>query len=356
MKSKTGLSLIFCAMLAAGAVASTAEAAKVGVSMPTQSLQRWNQDGANMKASLEKSGHEVELLFAGDNDIPTQVNQIENMIADGCDVIVIASIDGSALTEVLKGAKEKKIPVIAYDRLIMNSDAVSYYATFDNFKVGELQGTYLAKKAGLDKATAKDPKYIEFFTGPTDDNNVNFFWGGAMKVLQPYLDSGALVCKSGQTTKEQAATLNWNNEEAQKRMENIIASVGYAPDGQRLDAVLASNDACAQGVATALLSNGYDASNFPVITGQDCDKPSVKNIKKGYQSMSVFKDTRSLASQVVKMIDAIVKGETVEVNDSTTYNNGTGVIPSYLCNPVAATKDNYKEILVDSGYYKESEI
>ena len=354
MKVKTSLSTMFCAVVASLAFAGTAQAAKIGVSMPTQSLQRWNQDGSNMKAMLEKSGHEVDLQYAGDNDIPTQVNQIENMIANGDDVIVIASIDGSALTEVLKGAKEKNIPVIAYDRLIMNSDAVSYYATFDNTKVGRLQGQFIADALKLDEA--KDPLNIELFTGPTDDNNVNFFWGGAMEILKPYIDSGKLVVKSGQTKKEQCATLNWNLEEAQKRMENLISSVGYGPEDTPLAAVLTQNDALANGVTNALLAAGYDNTNIPVITGQDCDKPAVKNIKRGYQSMSVFKDTRTLASQVVKMVDAIVAGKEVEVNDTTTYNNGTGVIPSFLCEPVAATKDNYKTLLVDSGYYTEDEI
>lgn len=307
-----------------------------------------------MKAMLEESGHTVDLQYAGDNDIPTQVNQIENMIASGCDIIVIASIDGSALTEVLKGAKEKNIPVISYDRLIMNSDAVSYYATFDNKRVGLLQGQYIVDS--LDLENAKEPKNLEIFTGPTDDNNVNFFFGGAMEVLKPYIDSGKLVVKSGQTTREQCATLNWNLEEAQKRMENIISSISYGPDDVKLDAVLTQNDALASGVVNALLATGYDASNIPVITGQDCDRPAVKNIVRGYQSMSVFKDTRTLAQMVVNMVDSIDKGEEVEVNDTTTYNNGTGVIPSYLCEPIAATKDNYKALLIDSGYYKANEI
>ena len=354
MKFKTGLTAMFCAVMAATAFASTANAAKIGVSMPTQSLQRWNQDGSNMKAMLEKAGYTVDLQYAGDNDIPTQVNQIENMVAADCDAIVIASIDGSALTEVLKGAKDKKIPVIAYDRLIMNSDAVSYYATFDNTKVGKIQGQFIAD--ALDLANAKDPLNIELFTGPTDDNNVNFFWGGAMEVLKPYIDNGVLKVQSGQTTKEQCATLNWNLEEAQKRMENIISSVSYGPEDTQLAAVLAQNDACANGVTNALLAAGYDNTNMPVITGQDCDKPAVKNIKRGYQAMSVFKDTRTLANQVVKMVESIVNGETVEVNDTTTYNNGTGVIPSFLCEPVACTQDNYKQLLVESGYYKDSEI
>ena len=351
---KLKMSALCAALVAVTCFAGVAEAAKIGVSMPTQSLQRWNQDGSNMKAMLEQAGHTVDLQYAGDNDIPTQVNQIENMIAAGNEVIVIASIDGSALTEVLKGAKEKNIPVIAYDRLIMNSDAVSYYATFDNTKVGKIQGQYIAD--ALDLENQKEPLNIELFTGPTDDNNVNFFWGGAMSVLQPYIDSGKLVVKSGQTTKEQCATLNWNLEEAQKRMENLIASVGYGPEDTPLAAVLTQNDALANGVTNALLATGYDQTNMPVITGQDCDKPAVKNIVRGYQSMSVFKDTRTLAEQVVKMVNAIVNGEKVEVNDTTTYDNGTGIIPSYLCEPVAATKDNYKSLLIDSGYYKADEI
>lgn len=355
MKFKTTLTTIACAVLACTAFSSTANAAKIGVSMPTQSLQRWNQDGHNLKEQLEASGHEVELLYAGDNDIPTQLNQIENMIAGDCDVLVIAPIDGGSLTAVLKGAKDKKIPVVSYDRLIMNSNAISYYATFDNYKVGQIQGNYIVDALKLND-DATPAKNIELFTGSIDDNNVNFFFGGAIDVLQPYLDSGKLVCKSGQTKKEQVATLNWSTEEAQKRMENLISSVGYGPDGVKLDVVLSSNDSVANGVTNALTASGYNADNFPLLTGQDCDKPSVKNIKRGLQTMSVFKDTRVLADQVVKMVNAIVDNKEVPVNDTKTYNNGTGVIPSYLCSPIVVTKDNLKEVLIDSGYYTEKEV
>ncbi len=334
--------------------ADSAEAVKIGVSMPTQSLQRWNQDGTNMKASLEEAGYAVDLQYAGDNDIPTQVSQLENMISGGCKVLVIAAIDGSSLTEVLKGAKDAGIPVIAYDRLIMNSDAVSYYATFDNYKVGTLQGTYI--KDALDLDNQAGPFNIELVTGAPDDNNVNFFFGGAMDVLNPYIESGKLVVKSGQTEKAQVATPNWSTEESQKRFENIITSVGYGPSGEKLDAVLCSNDSTAIGVTNALVGAGYTAENFPVITGQDCDKPAVKNMIAGLQSMSVFKDTRTLASKVVAMVDAIVKGTEPEINDTETYDNGTGIIPSYLCDPVFANIDNYKELLIDSGYYAEADL
>jgi putative multiple sugar transport system substrate-binding protein len=358
MKKITSVLLILLlatsAMFAAGSKETTSTIAKIGVSMPTQSLQRWNQDGANMKEQLEKAGYQVDLQYAGDNDIPTQVAQVENMVTGNCKVLVIASIDGSALREVLKTAKEKGIAVIAYDRLIMNSDAVSYYATFDNYKVGTIQGTFIRDALKLDSAAG--PFYIELFTGAPDDNNVNFFFGGAMSILEPYIKSGKLIVRSGQTTKAQCATPNWSTEESQKRMENLITANGYGPKGNKLDAVLSSNDSVANGITNALVAAGYTKDNFPILTGQDCDKPAVKNMLQGLQSMSIFKDTRTLASKVVGMVNAIVKGTTVEVNDTKTYDNGTGIIPSYLCDPVFATLDNYKALLIDSGYYKEADL
>jgi len=325
----------------------------IGVSMPTKSLQRWNQDGSNMKAQLEAAGYKVDLQYAGDNDIPTQVNQVENMILND-NVLVIASIDGSSLTEVLKEAKKKNVPVIAYDRLIMNSDAVSYYATFDNYGVGVIQGEFIRDALKLD--TRSDSVNMEFFTGAPDDNNCVFFWGGAMSILDPYIKSGKIKVLSGQTEKAQCSTPNWSTEEAQKRMENLITSNKYAPNGTHLDAVLCSNDSTAQGVTTALIGAGFTKDNFPVVTGQDCDVTSVKNMLAGTQSMSVFKDTRTLAEKVVAMVDALMKGSKPEINDTKTYNNGTGIIPSYLCTPVYASKDNLVQLLVDSGYYTKAQI
>ncbi len=322
---------------------------KIGVAMPTKDLQRWNQDGSNMKAELEAAGYEVDLQYAN-NEVATQVSQIENMISGGCDALVIASIDGSALGTALSAAKENDIPVIAYDRLIMESDAVSYYATFDNYMVGTIQGQYIVDALDLDNADG--PFNIELTTGAPDDNNARFFFGGAMDVLNPYIDAGKLVVVSGQTSFEEVATPNWSTEDSQKRMENIITA-NYA-DGTVLDVALCSNDSTALGVTNAIDSS-YDG-DFPIITGQDCDIASVKNILAGKQSMSIFKDTRTLASKVVEMVDAIMTGGEVPVNDTETYDNGTGVIPSFLCEPVFADASNYKEILIDSGYYTEDQL
>ncbi len=343
--------VVLTAMLAVAAMGTmaNAEGEKIGVAMPTQDLQRWNQDGSNMKAELEAKGYEVDLQYAG-NDSATQASQIENMIANGDQLLVVASIDGDSLGTVLAQAKEANIPVISYDRLIMNTDAISYYATFDNYLVGKTQGEFLVD--ALDLENADGPFNLEIVTGDPGDNNVNFFYGGAMDVLQPYIDEGKLVVPSGQIAKEEVATANWATDAAQSRFENILSS-NYA-DGTNLDAVLASNDSTALGVENALAAN-Y-TGEYPIITGQDCDIANVANIVAGKQAMSVFKDTRALASQVVEMVDAIISGEEVPVNDTETYDNGTGIIPSYLCEPVAVTKDNYKEMLIDSGYYTEDQI
>ena len=333
----------------ADAPAAPAAGGKVGVAMPTKDLQRWNQDGANMEAELKAAGYEVDLQYAS-NDVQTQVSQIENMINSGCSVLVIASIDGDSLGEVMAQAKDAGIPVIAYDRLIMNTDAVSYYATFDNYMVGTKQGEYIKEKLDLDNADG--PFNLECTTGDPGDNNARYFYGGAMDVLQPYIDAGKLVIKSGQVEFADVATAGWATETAQSRAENIISS-NYA-DGTNIDAWLCSNDSTAQGVAAALAANYSGA--YPIITGQDCDIVSVKNMIAGKQSMSIFKDTRTLASQVVKMVGQILAGETVDVNDTETYDNGTGVVPSFLCEPVFADVDNYKELLIDSGYYTEDQL
>jgi len=321
---------------------------KIGVAMPTKDLQRWNQDGENMKKQLEDAGYEVDLQYAS-NDPATQVSQIENMISDNCDLLVIASIDGDSLGTPLATAEEQDIPVISYDRLIMNSTAIKYYATFDNYLVGQKQGEYIEEK--LDLKNADGPFNIEIFTGDPGDNNVNFFYGGAMDVLQKYIDEGKLVVQSGQVKKEEVATADWSTEKAQARMDAILSS-NYAD--KKLDAVLCSNDSTALGVENSLEAN-Y-TGEWPIITGQDCDKPNVKNLVGDKQSMSVFKDTRKLAEQTVKMVDAIMSGSEAETNDTESYDNGTGIIPTYLCEPTVVTIDNYKEMLIDSGYYTEDDL
>ena len=344
------LALVLCAMLALGCVAALAEGELVGVSMPTKDLQRWNQDGAYMEEKLKEAGYAVELQFAS-NDVPTQLNQIETMIDNGCQVIVIAAIEGSSLGTALDKAAEKGVKVIAYDRLLMDNGNVDYYATFDNYKVGTVQGTYV--KDALDLDNAEGPFVMEITAGDPGDNNARYFYQGAMDVVKPYIDEGKIVVTSGQVEFDQVATPTWKTDVAQKRAEDILTA-NYA-NGENIDVWLCSNDSTALGVTNALEAN-YGGENWPIITGQDCDIANTKNMIAGKQSMSVFKDTRTLAEQVVKMVGQILSGEEVDVNDTETYDNNVKVVPSFLCDPVFADANNYKEILIDSGYYTEDDL
>jgi putative multiple sugar transport system substrate-binding protein len=334
----------------------------VGVTMPTKSSERWIHDGDNIKAALEKLGYTVDLQYA-ENDIPTQVNQIENQITKGAKLLVIASIDGTAITTQLQQAADNKIPVISYDRLIRNSPNVDYYATFDNFEVGVQQATSLLVGLGLKTPDGADasgapagPFNVELFAGSPDDNNATFFFNGAMSVLKPYFDNGTLVVKSGQTDFNTVAILRWDPATAQRRMEDLLTS-SYG-GGAVVNGVLSPYDGLSIGILSALKSNGYGTAGqpYPTVTGQDAEVASVKSIIAGEQFATIYKDTRQLADVTVKMADAVLKGGQPEVNNTTDYDNGVKVVPSYLLEPVVVYKDNYQQVLIDSGYYTANQL
>jgi putative multiple sugar transport system substrate-binding protein len=342
------LSLTACGNSASG---GSSDKGTIGVAMPTKSSERWIADGNNIKKQLEAAGYKVDLQYAED-DIPTQVSQVENMVTKGEKMLVIAAIDGTALGDVLSTAKDSDIPVISYDRLIRESDAVDYYATFDNEKVGELQAQSLVE--GL-KATGAGPYNVELFAGSPDDNNATFFWNGAMTVLQPMIDSGDIKVVSGQTKFDQAAILRWDPATAQKRMEDILTK-SYTQ--ATVNGVLSPYDGLSLGIIAALKANGYGGGGkaLPVVTGQDAEVQSVKSILAGEQYSTIFKDTRELAKVTVAMVKAIAAGDKPEVNDTETYDNGVKVVPSYLLDPVTVTKGNVQSALVDTGYYTADEL
>ena len=349
-KSETAADTTADAEAAPAADTSTGGGKKVGVAMPTQSSERWINDGSNMKAKLEDLGYEVDLQYAED-DVQAQVSQIENMIASGVNCLVIASIDSSALVNVEKQAKDAGIPIIAYDRLLMDTDAVSYYATFDNKGVGTAIGKYIEEKKDL--ANATESYTIEFFMGSPDDNNAHMLYAGLMEVLQPYLDNGTLVCKSGRTSFDDTCILRWSQETAQQNCENYLT--GFYAD-EDLDICATAFDGFAYGCKAALEGAGYTDANWPLITGQDAELMATKNIIAGSQTMSIYKDTRLLADKCVTMVQAVLEGAEPEINDTEQYNNGVITVPSYLCTPVAVDKDNYQEIIVDGGYYTEEQL
>ena len=333
----------------------------VGVAMPTQTSERWIADGDAVKAGLEDLGYTVDLQYAND-DIPTQSQQIDQMITNGAEVLIIAAIDGTALSSQLQNAADKGIKVIAYDRLIRDSPNVDFYVTFDNYKVGVQQATSLLVGLGILKADgsagdAKGPFNIELFAGSPDDNNAGFFFNGAMDTLKPYLDDGTLVVTSGQTEFDQVAILRWQQDVAQKRMEDLLTST-YS-DGTKVQGVLSPYDGLSRGIITALQNASYPATiadGFPIVTGQDAEIASVKLINDDVQFASIFKDTRKLAAQAITVVDDFQTGAEPEANDTTTYDNGVKVVPSFLLESDIVYKDTIQSLLIDSGYWTAEEV
>ncbi|WP_018633914.1 multiple monosaccharide ABC transporter substrate-binding protein [Neomegalonema perideroedes] len=325
----------------------------VGISMPTKSSARWIADGENMVRQFEAAGYRTDLQYAED-DIPNQLAQIENMVTKGVNALVIASIDGTTLSNALENASAAGVRVIAYDRLIRDSGNVDYYATFDNFKVGVIQAESLVEGLKTRFPDVK-PWHVELFGGSPDDNNAYFFYNGAMSVLQPLIDSGEVSVASGQVGMDKVGTLRWDGAVAQARMDNLL-SANYTD--KAIQGVLSPYDGISIGVLSSLKGVGYGSGDalMPIVTGQDAEVPSIKSILAGEQYSTVFKDTRELAGVAVKMVDAVLQGSEPEINDTETYDNGVKTIPSYLLEPVEVDASNYEKILVEGGYYTADQL
>jgi putative multiple sugar transport system substrate-binding protein len=324
----------------------------VGLLMPTITSQRWVVEGLAMTRYLDGLGYSPNLKFA-DDDVNTQIAQIEEMLKGDVKVLIIGAIDGAKLAPVLQKAADKKVKVIAYDRLIRNTPNVDYYVTFDNFQVGVLQGSDIIERLGL--AKGKGPFHIELFGGSPDDNNAFFFYNGAMSVLKPYLDKGQLVVGSGQVGMDNVSTLRWNGTAARARLVKILDKT-YVKD--RLDAILSPYDGMSLELINALKKAGYGQSGQPmaVVTGQDAEIPSVRSIIRGEQTSTIFKDTRELAKVASAMVDSVVSGKKPTINDEKTYNNGQKVVPAFLLKPVIVDANNWRAALVTTGYYKEEQV
>lgn len=341
------------ATAAAEEAAPAAAGGYIGISMPTQSSERWIKDGNTMKDILEKKGYTVDLQYAED-DIPTQKSQIENMITKGANVLIIAAVDGSTLSATLDQAGKDGVKIISYDRLLVDTDAVSYYATFDNRGVGRLQAQSLVD--GLKATKGEGPYNVELFAGSPDDTNSFYFYSGAMDVLQPLIDAGTVKVLSGQTAQADIGTLRWDGAVAQSRMDGLLAA-NYS-SGEKLDGVLSPYDGISRGIISALTSFGYQpgTEDWPVVTGQDAEAASIKLIIAGQQYSTILKDTRDLAAVAAGMVDAVLTGTEPEINDTTTYDNNVKIVPSYLLIPYTVTVDNYQKLVMDSGYLTADDI
>ncbi|MFD7137609.1 multiple monosaccharide ABC transporter substrate-binding protein [Streptomyces sp. NPDC059894] len=343
------LTLSACGSQDSGA---SSEGGTIGIAMPTQASERWLIDGKSVVDDLKAKGYRTELVY-GEDDPATQVSQLQKLIKQGVDALIIAAIDNKSLNDVLRQASAADIPVISYDRLILGTEDVDYYVSFDNEQVGRLQARYIIDQLGLEDG--KGPFSIELFAGSSDDNNTKYFFDGAMHLLQPYLDSDQLVVRSGQTALDEVTTLRWDGATAQKRMSGIL-SESYG--SERVDAVLSPYDGMSLGILAALKSDGYgsDDKPLPIITGQDAELASVKSIKAEQQSQTVFKDPRLLAEVAADMADDILNDKTPKINNRRAYDNGVKAVPAYLLQPTSVDKTNYEYVLVAGGYYTDADL
>lgn len=327
---------------------------KIAVLLPDE--QNWTRDAKELEVQFQEDGYEPVLLYA-DNDSSRQVSQIQQMEEEAVSAMVIAPVDPYGLSDVLAGVKEAEIPVISYDDLIMDTNAVKYYVTFGGRQVGQMIAKQIIDSEELDKAQEnKESRTIEFFMGSLDDTQALFLYNGVMEILQPYFDDGTLVCKSGKTSFDDTGILRWSSDLAKSRMADILTQ--YYPDGEVPDIICTGFDNAAMGVDEALEEAGFapGADNWPLISGSGCNAEGVRRIAEGKQSFSIFMDRRELADQCEEMVNVYLHGEDdPEVNDYEQYDNGIKIIASYLCEPQMIDRENY-EILIDNGYYTEDEV
>jgi putative multiple sugar transport system substrate-binding protein len=366
MKKNIGIILVLVLVMAlaacaapttaAGPAAADSEAdpynALIGFAMPTHSDESWLKHKTYMQQYLEEMGYKNFDEQWAEDVVADQVSQIENMITKGVDVLVVAAVDGSSLTDVLEKAAEQGVKVVAYDRLIMNTPNVDAYVTGDNFRVGVEEANYIVEKLGVDEG--KGPFNIEIFAGSMDDNNSFFFYDGAMSVLQPYIDDGSFVVKSGQTEVEKVAIQQWDAAIAQSRMDNLLTA--YYADGSRVDAVLSPYDGLSIGIISSLKNVGYGSGGLPlpIVTGQDAEVATIISIVKGEQAQTVWKDFRESAKGGANLVDALIRGTELPINDTETYHNGVKQIPSFLYPVKSIDATNYME-LFDTGFYNKDD-
>ncbi len=292
--------------------------------------ESWQRNGDTLTKLLQEEGFNVDVQFS--DTIEKQQQQVKDAIAKKPGCIVIAAIDSAAFVDVLEDAKKNNVPVIAFERMLLNSDAVSYYASFDGAAVGEAMGEYF--ESVLNLKSGAGPYNIEFFAGSTTDSGAGIYFSNAMKILEPYLRSGQLVCRSGQTNFEQVAVAEWNSANARPRIRDIFNK--YYSDAT-LNVVLSPND----DIAGVLLEEFKAAGKpFPLISGLDGDPAAFDRIRAGQQTFTVAKDPEVLTSKCVRMIKAVVEGTQPDINDVTNYNNGVKVIPAYLCTPQIVDRTN----------------
>lgn len=331
----------------------------VGILMPGVQSVRWQIEAEVMTDEFEARGYDTVVQFAND-DAPTQVQQLEDMITQGVDALIVTAVDGQSLGGPLADAKAAGIPILSYTRLLIDTDAVDYYTTFDFKAYGAASGDSILVALGIEDAEGnptgeEGPFNIEVVNGSPTDSVAYDMWAGFEETLQPYVDSGVLKIPSGQNTFDESATLNWTGEGAQSRMENIITA-NYS-DGTKLDAVWVPFDGMTRGVIAALKSSGFQpgTDEWPILPGGDGEIDSIKAILAGEQYSSAWTDVVTLAKGATAMVADVLDGGDWPAPD-TSFDNNKLEVPTKLYPVVNVTKDNVEEVLVKSGYYSAEDL
>lgn len=328
----------------------------IGILLPSEERDfRWERDGETMSSYLTEAGYDPQIRYANE-DSDTQIAQIEEMILTEAEAMIIAPVDEYSLVDILAEAKEASIPVFSYDSLIMDTSAVSYYATFDMRAVGHMIGEQIVKSEKLEELqAAKESRSMEFLMGSPDDMSALFLYNGIIEILQEYFDDGTLVCPSGKMSFDDTGIMRNSSQAAEKHLQAILEE--FYPEGKQLDILCTADDSFAIAAIAVLEEAGYEphSDNWPMITGVGCDAQAVRNVAEGKQAFSIFMDNRTLAKECAKLAETKVKGDTPEVNDYEQYDNGVKIIGTYTCKGQLIDADNY-QILIDNGYYSADEV
>ncbi|WP_404431321.1 sugar ABC transporter substrate-binding protein [Sutcliffiella horikoshii] len=352
--------MLFTAMLAAcNSSTGGSGSVSVGIVLPTKDEPRWVQDEQRFKDALKDSDYTTEILFSQGSSAKEKEN-VETLINKGIEVLIITPQDGDAAAAAVEAAKKEGITVISYDRLITNTDAVDYYVTFDSVAVGAAQGQYL-----IDNVQGSGvPLYL--YAGAASDNNAFLFFEGAWKTLQPKIADGTFkiansseaeaLKDTAELTRDQMSkilgqvTTNWDPNEAKNKAQTHLTAVGADLKGDV--AVLAPNDGTARSIADVFATDG-EVSSF-LVTGQDAEKASIQYIIDGKQSMTVFKDVRTLVTDAMGIAIEILDGKTPETTGS--YDNGEVEVKAKQTDVIVVDEENVKQELIDSEYYEASEF
>ena len=326
---------------------------RVAIAFPSAADERWSRDGEYLEQRFQEKGCTTHLVYS-DGLEEQQTADVTQLIDEGCDLLIVSAIGDTSLAAPLAKAKAAGIPVIAYDKLIRGTDAVNFYVAYDAYRIGEMQGEYCIRALGLKVEDTSKEYNVEFIAGNPADTTTGYLFSGAYDTLKPYLDAGVLDVPSEQMTFGQVTEGEWDANAAETRMKTILNT--YYDKKTELAIALCSDDEAAKGVSK-VLDTSYSGKNHVIVTGCGAEADNLELIRKGKQSMTVYMAPEQEAAVTADLGLTLLAGESADANlisdggwkfecryDTSSYNNGKGIVPSFLIVPEVITADNIRKI------------